>query len=267
MNIKDITNDINFDYNGFNVKCKKSKDNIFNIYIEDSFVFLFKFKNEQDIIYKYNIDIDKINTVKNIIIIYKLCKELLSGQFVVENKISFKYKKTNENEKNIRSVEYMINYWEKLLELEQRLKINFNPHDIVIDKLANFTLNRLYSSIILNEPYRINNANIKTLIIQKEKLLLKEEEENLLKEKKNRECLIQQNHLQFGGKDILVYRVISIINFSILKIEYKKEINSQQEYLIYLNQYNDDMYLDEKIFLDEKDAYKYLDHIKESKKV
>lgn len=258
MSIKTIKDNINFIYEGLNVICKKIENDEFKIYTEGGgFTFLFKFENEQNIIYKYNININKFNAIENIIIVYRLCRELLSGQFQISDMISLKYKITNENRRNMRSVEFMISYWEKFLKLEKHLKTKFNINNIVTDKFANFTMNRLYTSVILNKPYRVNNVNIKTLTMQTEKFLSKEEQIKLL-DKLQSYKLIQQDRLQLGGENIPIYIVIGVFNLLILKIEYEKEINTRREYILYPNQYNGNMYLCEKIFLNKDDAYKYL---------
>ena len=256
INLLNINNDVIFKYNNISVKLSKSDTNLYSITLNnENFSFLLGFKTPNTIIYTYEIHPEKIKSVKNLITICQLCKDLLSGNFKINDETILKYKLSNKNKRDLQTISYLIEYWSKIYELEQILKLNFSPKEILNDTMFDINFNRLYKSLILNEAYKLNDIKIESILATFDKIIL-DENLNLLYPKRDNYTFINDEQIKIGEISISVYIVKWIFNLLIDKI---KLIDlEKKEYLLYPDKSNTKTYISEKIFLKHNDANNYL---------
>lgn len=256
INPLNINKDTTFKHNNLSVKLSKSKNNLFSITNKnETFSFLFGFKTPNTITYNYEIYLEKIESVKNLITICQLCKDLLSGNFKINDETILKYKLSNKNKRDLQTISYLIEYWSKIYELEQILKLDFIPKKILNDTMFNINFNRLYKSLVLNEAYKLNNIKLDNLSATFERSIT---DNDLIKMKSISDNfkLINEEKIFLGGNPVPVFIATGIFNLTIDHVELID--SNKNHYLLFPDKNNSKTYISEKIFLKHNDANNYL---------
>lgn len=223
------------------------------ISLENILKFSFIKRSENTLDYIYSINPDKADSVFKILYACKICKEFLSGKIKANDKIIAEYTSTTKNKRDEKSLEYLIEYWNKVYELEKLLNQKFSPAEITknFDK-ESFDFYRLERCLLDKKPYRIDDFHLKEITLNG----LNENYINEFKTKKSYDFAFKEKEtITFANQQFEFYKVKALFNVIIKDVEISEKTPPIMLIKILVDNNNDEMYLSEQIFLNEKDTF------------
>ena len=241
---------IHVEYNTNEKKGFISFENIFN--------FSFELKNENSLDYIYSITPDKADSISKILFACKIFKTFFSGKIKLNGKTLIEYKVSTKSKRDEKSLEYLIKYWYKIYQLEKVLKSKFSPAEIVknFDK-ESFDFSRLERCLLEKKPYRINDFVLKEISFNTTKIDFLND---LKKQIPSDFAFRETEKITFANQDFELYKVMALFNVIAKDVEITKKIGTFIPIKIIVDNDNDEMYLSEQIFLNEKEVNDFFDN-------
>lgn len=221
--------------------------NIKDLGFELSYLLNEKAKN---IKFSFNLNIKEFNSVKEILDGMKLYRAYLNGNFKLADALLPKPQSENK------VIDNTIEFWNKILKLEQKLKVKFSP-EFPLKEEDVCCIKELYRSLIEEKPYK--------QYVTVDKIKVKAVSENSIKKAKD------DNNLVFSFVKKLIIKIwgktISVFCGSVLfdcKISDVIEIDKDNldYYLVLDDAVGKEIYQSSRYFIKEEDAQNYITNAK-----
>lgn len=214
-------------------------------------------EKKESITFKCRLNGDQAVTVKDLLEGMKLYYSFLMGEFKLAgmplSKMILDNKVDTEEEEVFKET---ITLWEKVHSLEQAIKVRFKPQSD-IDNNSMYWIEKLYKSIILNEPYKLY-VTINELSIQTTEVI---KSEDFLSNEGLMFYFINSEEIEVLDTRFTIHSVNAIFDFKV--IDFKDKFNSNKEYILEVKPINENgIYQSFLHFFSEEEALSYKVDIK-----
>lgn len=211
-----------------------------------------KTKDSKTLNYEYSLQPDKASSIGEIINVCALCRGLLSGKILQDDKVIFEYEPNDKVNRDRKSITYLEAYWKKIYELEKLFNRKFSPAEIVnnYDK-EHFTFLRLVRCLLEKKPYRIDDFSLSELTLETtSETLIK----RIQSQKTSNFVFNEETSLVFANQELPLHKIRCLFKVAADNVDIIDKNNGTKKVIVTVDNNNDDMYLVEQLFLNEDDT-------------
>lgn len=184
-------------------------------------------KNER-IKYNFNIDIERSNSIKDILDTTKLFYALLKGEFKINGvELSAYVKNKSFDKKENKAMKQTIRFWEKILEIENLVDTKFMPNFPITNADA-LLIEKLYRTLVEKKPYR-EYGTIDNITTSKNDSI----EQQAIKGAPGIAFQFSKDEImELFGREVSLHTIIGIFNIKVVDIKEDKDDSNRLQFIM-----------------------------------